>query len=77
MSRRSEVVVSRMGGTVLPYSSLWRGGGLTVQEWGLTLCPLKGRVSVIIWNSVKEHDLSFVFIYLSINLIIYSANVES
>lgn len=76
MSRHSEVVVSRMGGTVLPYSSLWRGG-LTVQEWGLTLFPLKGRVSVIIWNSVKEHDLSFVFIYLFINLIIYFANMES
>lgn len=49
----------------------------TVEEWGLTLFPLKGRVSVIIWNSVKEHDLSFVFIYLSINLIIYFSNLES
>lgn len=77
----SEVGVSRMGDTVWPYSSP-EGGGMSLCPthcWGmgLTLFPLKGRVSVIIWNSVKEHDLSFAFIYLSINLIIYFANLGS
>lgn len=65
MSRHSEVVVSRMGGTVLSYSSLWRGGTHCSGIGPHTLSP-QGQ-SVCIYLEFCEGAWSVFCIYLFIH----------